>query len=153
MSYTARLSEQVYPLTMEYADSKAIGAHASPYVSYQAYHRGFLVVNVGEMQAGATLDIAIQQATTAAGTGVKAITSSKTLAAKAAVQLTQAAADSDSLVCIEFQTEELDVTNRFFFVRFVITVAGAAVEYSAILYGCEARFKPVPITNWQQIVD
>jgi len=153
MSYTAEVSELMYPLAIEYADSQAVGTHNGAWVSLQNYHRAWLVLNVGEMQPGATLDCALQQATGPAGGGAKAITSSKTGGAKAITQLSQAAGDGDDLVCIELQTEELDVNNDFEHVRFQVVVAGAAVEYSAILYGCIARFKPVPATNWTEIVD
>lgn len=153
MSYTERLSEAVYPLAIEYADSQAIGAHAGAWVNVSLYHRLWLVVNVGEMQAGATLDAALQQATTTAGAGVKAILAKNQVTNKAITQLTQAGGDGDDLVCIELQTEEMDVTNLFDCVRFVITIAGAAVEYAAVLYGCISRHKAVPTTNWTEIID
>lgn len=151
--YTAQLSEQMYPLAIEYADSQAAGTHNSAWVSLQDYHRAFLVVNVGDMQQGATLDCALQQARGSGGTGAKAITSSKTAAAKAITQLTQAAGDGDDLVCIELQTEELDVDGGFEHVRFQVVITGAAVEYAAVLYGCVGRFKAVPTTNWAERID
>ena len=153
MSYTAELSELMYPLGFYYADSYGVGTHNTGWVSLQKYHRAWLVLNVGDLQQGATLNCALQQATSSAGAGAKAITSSKTLGAKAIAALSQAAGDSDDLVCIELQTEELDVDNRFYFVRAQVTVTGDAVEFSGILYGCSARFKAVPITNWTEIVD
>lgn len=144
--YTARVSELLYPLVFEHADSAAAGTHNSQYASLANYHRAWLVIDVGNMGAGATLDAGIQQATDTSGTGIKAI------AGKTITQLTQAGGDAESLVCIELQTEELDVDNAFDVVRFYVTVANAAVEYSAILYGCSPRFAPVPTTNWQEIV-
>lgn len=146
MSYTSRVSERMYPLAYEHADSQAAGAHNSPYVSLQNYHRAWFVLNVGDMAVGATLDAGVQQAQDTGGTGVKAI------AGKTITQLTQAGGDGDDLVCIELQTEELDVDNAFDCVRFYVTVAGAAVEYSAVLYGLISRFKEVPTTNWTEIV-
>ena len=151
--YTERYTEDHYPLAIEYADAQAPGAHASAYVNVRDYHRLFLLINVGDMQAGATLDAVLQQATTTAGAGVKAIADKAGTGFKAITQLTQAGGDGDDLVCIELQTEELDVTNLFDCVRFVITVAGAAVEYSAVLFGIISRHKPVPVTNWAEIID
>jgi hypothetical protein len=136
----------MYPLAYENADSQAVGTHNSAYVSLQSYHRAWLVLNVGDMAVGATLDAGIQQATDTAGTGVKAIIG------KTITQLTQAGGDGNDLVCIELQTEELDVDGGFDCVRFYVTIAGAAVEYSAILYGLISRFKAVPVTNWTEIV-
>ncbi len=144
--YTSRVSERMYPLATYNADALGVGTFNSAYVLLRDYHRAWLVINVGDMGGGATLDAGIQQATDVLGTGVKAIVG------KTITQLTQAGGDSDSLVCIELQTEELDVTLNFDAIRFFLTVAGAATEVSAILYGVMSRFDPVPITNWQEIV-
>jgi len=144
--YTSRVSERMYPLAIEYADSHNAGTLNGTWVSLRDYHRAWLVLNVGDMAAGATLDAGLQQATTTAGAGAKAITG------KTITQLTQAGGDGDDLVCIELQTEELDVSNNFDCVRFYVTVANAAVEYGAVLYGLMSRFDPVAITNWQEIV-
>lgn len=144
--YTSRVSERMYPLATYNADSLGVGTFNSAYVLLRDYHRVWLVVNTGDMGGGASLDAGIQQATTVAGAGVKAI------AGKTITQLTQAGGDGDDLVCIELQTEELDVTGNFDCVRFYLTVAGAAVEVSAILYGLMSRFDPVPVTNWAEIV-
>jgi len=144
--YTARLSEQLYPLDVEHADSQDAGTHNGTWVAVSTYHRVWFVLDVGDMAQGATLDAGIQQATTTGGAGAKAITG------KTITQLAQADGDGGDLVCIELQTEELDVDGGFDCVRFYVTVANAAVEYSAILYGCSPRFLPVPTTNWEEIV-
>jgi len=146
MSYCNRVSEVLYPLVFEHADSQAAGTHYSQYANLKDYHRAWFVIDVGNMVAGATLAAGIQQATNTSGGSVKAITD------KTITQLTQAGGDAESLVCIELQTEELDVDGGFDCVRFYVTVANANVEYSAILYGVEPRFAPVPTTNWQEIV-
>ena len=143
--YTARLSELMYPLVAENADSHGAGTVNSACVSVATYHRVWLVLDVGDMVQDATLDAGLQQATTTACAGVKAI------AGKTITQLTQAGGDGNDLVCIELQTEELDVDGGFDCVRFYVTVAGAAVEYSAILYVCEPRFAPTPTANWTEV--
>lgn len=143
MSYTSRVSERMYPLAIHYADGRGAGTHTSAYVSLQDYHRAWLVINVGDQEAAATFDASIRQAQDAAGTGVKAITGKS---------ITQLTGDGSDLVCIELQTEELDVDNGFEHVCFRIVIAGGAVIYSAILYGLIGRFKPVPTTNWTEIV-
>ena len=144
--YTSRVSERLCPLAIENADSHAVGTLNGSWVTLRDYHRAWLVLNVGEMQAGASLDAGIQQATTTAGAGAKAITG------KTITQLTQAGGDGDDIICIELQTEELDVSNNFDCVRFYVTVAGAAVEYSAILFGVISRFDPVAVTAWAEVV-
>jgi hypothetical protein len=132
---------------MEYSDSIAVGTHDSAYVSLANYHRAWLVINVGDLGAGASLDIQIRQATDTSGTSVKAITG------KAITQLTQASGDGDDLICIELRTEELDVTGGFDCVSVRDTVGGTACEFGWVLFGCVPRFAPTPTTNWAEIVD
>jgi hypothetical protein len=151
--YTAGSYELEYPLAIEYADSQAAGTHASAWVNVRNYHRLKFDLNVGEMQAGATLDAQLRQATDTAGTGAKVIADKSGLLTKAITQLTQAGGDGDDLVRIELQTEELDVSNGFDCVQFSVVVAGAAVEYAAVLYGCESRHMPTPTANWTEIID
>jgi hypothetical protein len=110
------------------------------------YHRAWLLLNLGTMGAAATVDADIRQAQDVAGTGAKAI------AGKAITQLTQAGGDANSLVCIELQTEELDVDNGFEFIQFRVTIAVADCVYGAELFGTISRYKPVPVTNWAEIV-
>jgi len=144
--YTSRKSETLCPLASEYADSVAAGTVNGVYSNMEEYHRAWLYINVGEMQTGATLDAGLQQAQDNVGTGVKAI------AAKTITQLTQAGGDSDSIVCIELQTEELDVDGGFDFIRYYLTVGVDAVECAATLFGCESRFMPVSVANWTEVV-
>lgn len=151
--YTQRFSEGHYPLVEENADSFAANTYDSAYASLQDYHRAVLVINVGDMGQGATLDVQIRQATSAAGAGVKTIADKAGTGTKAITQLTQAGGDGNQLLCIELQTEELDVDNRFSFVGVRAVVAGASIEYSWILYGIITRFKPVPTTNWDEVID
>jgi len=146
MTYTERFTEAHVPLVYDYADSIGISTVDSAWVNLANYHRVILVVNVGDMVQGATLDVSIRQATTVAGAGAKAITG------KAITQLTQAGGDSDSLVSIELQTEELDVTGSFDCVSVRRVIAGAAVEMSFVLYGIVSRYEPVPVTAWTEVI-
>ena len=57
-----------------------------------------------------------------------------------------------SLLCIELQTEELDVDGAFDCIMLRLTVAEAAVECSAWIFGLSPRYPPVPTTNWEEIV-
>jgi len=143
-NFTEQISEVMYPLVYDNADSHAAAVYTSAYVSLANYHRAWLVLDVGDMVATSTLDVVIRQATTTAGAGVKAITG------KAITQLTAAGGDGNDLVCIELRTEELDVTGGFDCVCVRVTVGTAAVEYGYILYGCITRFEPVPTANWTE---
>jgi len=148
MAYTNRVSEDMYPLVSEYADSLTAVAHTSAYVSLANYHRAWLYLNIGEMQQGSSLNVAFMQATTTAGAGpAKVLTP-----AKGITELTAAAGDGDQLVCIELQTSELDVDGGFDCVAVLLTIAGATVELAWSLFGVISRFKAVPTTNWEEIV-
>ena len=147
MSYTSRVSERMYPLVSENADSKAAAVYTSAYVSMRDYHRGWLYLNVGDMAGTATLDVSFLQATTTAGAGTKAL-----VPAKAITQLTQAGGDGDQLVCVELQTSEMDVDGGFDCIAILVTVGVAAVELAWSFFGLASRFKEVPTTNWEEIV-
>jgi len=151
MSYTERFSEVHYPLVAVVPAVYAPGAATnSTYVSLANYHRAVLVVHCGTITATGTLDIQLRQASTSAGAGVKGIPTTAAQS-KAATQLT--GADDDSIVIIELRTEELDIANGFEHVCITYDVDTDNVTFSAILYGCEPRFKPVATTNWAEIVD
>ena len=147
MAYTQRVSEDLYPLTGHDPRTRQVATHVSAWVNVEEYHRLWFLLYVGDLGALATFDAGLQQASAAAGTGVKAI------AGKAITQLTQAGGDGpDESICIELQTEELDVDGGFEFVRFYVTIAVADCTYSAALLGACSRFKPVAVTNWTEIV-
>jgi len=147
MTYTQRVSEDFYPLASHDPRARQVATHVSAWVNVEEYHRLWLFLHVGDLGALATLDAGLQQGQNAAGGGVVAI------AGKTTTQLTQAGGDgTDDLLCIELQTEELDVDNGFEFVRFYVTIAVADCFYSAALFGTCSRFKPVATTNWAEIV-
>jgi len=141
--YTARVSENVYPLAIHYADGRGAGNHDSAWVSLQNYHRAWLVANIGDQEAAATFDVTLREAQDAAGTGAANISGKS---------ITALTGDGSDLVCIELQTEELNVDAGYEHVQFRVTITGGAVIYSAILYGLFSRFKPVPTTNWTEVV-
>ena len=117
------------------------GGESTEWVSYQNYHRGVVMIVTGAMTG--TLDVALWQATNAAGAGAKVI------AAKAITQL--AGTDDQSECIIEFQTEELDVDGGFDFVR-AQSVNGAANDYGILVFGVIPRFPPGPTTGWDEII-
>jgi len=146
-AYTHRFTE-VWELWGADADVYAIGTHTpSTYRSMANHQRGVLLVHVGAIAAAGTVDVAMVQATDAAGTGAKAI------AGKAITQLTQAGGDSGSTVAIELRSEELDVDGGFSFVAATVTVAGNTAEVGVFaLAGC-SNYTPVPTATWTEIVD
>jgi hypothetical protein len=117
------------------------GGESTEWVSLQNYHRAFVEVITGAL--GGTLDVAIWQATNAAGAGAKTITG------KAITQLT--AADDYDKVCIELQTEELDVDGGFDHIR-VQTTSSAVNVFAVQVYGVVPRYPPGTSAGWDEIV-
>jgi hypothetical protein len=144
--YTERFTECHNPLDSDFSDSFAIGTHTSSYVSLANYHRAVFYLNVGDIAAGGGIDARVLQATTTAGASAKAVS------AKSITRLTQAGGDSDSIVAIELQTEELDVSNGFDCVALEITVISAAAELAYTIFGIVPRYAPVATTNWAEVV-
>jgi hypothetical protein len=144
--YTQRFSEGFAPLVHEPADALAAAVYNSNWVSMAEYHRAVLILSVGTMAATATLNVLLQEATDATGTGAQAIVG------KAITQLTQAGGDGDDLVCIELRSEEMDAANNYDFLRVQVTVANAQVELAYVLFGMISRHKPVPVANWTEVV-
>lgn len=146
MSYTNLLFEDLNPVATQYPLTRQSATHVSEWVNFKNYHRGALFLSVGAMPGSTTLDAKLQQASSATGTGAKDITG------KAITQLTAAGTDANSLAAIEFQTEELDVNGGFEYVRFAVTIAGGDVAYGATLFARNSRFKPAPVTGWDELV-
>jgi hypothetical protein len=117
------------------------GGESTEWVSLQNYHRCVVMIFTGGM-AG-TLDVALWQATNAAGAGAKVI------AGKAITQL--AGTDDQSACIIELQTEEMDVDGGFDFIR-AQSVNGAANDYGIFVFGITPRYPPGPTTGWDEIV-
>lgn len=146
MSYTERFSEQIVPLAVHYPATRQVAAHVSDWVLMSKYHRAFLYLSLGAMGASSTVDVKLQEAQNATGTGAQDITG------KAITQLTKAGSDDNSLVGIELRTEELDVNDGYEYVRFVVTIAVADCVYGATLFGLESRYEPVPTTAYDEVV-
>ena len=145
-TYTNRYSEEIALLDVMYPDDRGPGTHYGDWISLSDYHRARFTLLMGDMGALATADAGLQQASAVDGTGVKAITG------KTITQLTAAGGNAGSPVCIELQTEELDVDNKFYFVRFYVTTAVNTTIFTATLEGSPTRYAPVPTTEWNEIV-
>jgi hypothetical protein len=144
MPYTERFSE-VHQVGAElYPDNLAAAVHQSAWFNMSIHHRAACVLMVGEMGQGATVDLILQEAQDAAGTGAAAI------AGKAITQLTQAGGDGNDVCIIELRTEEM--TPGFDFVRAVLTIGNAAVDASVITFGIINRFAPVATTLVTEVI-
>ena len=122
----------------------AVGAHVTGYFSLADAHRAFGFLHLGTPAQGATIDVSMQQATDAFGTGAKA------LAGKAPTQLV--AGDSGGYVGIELQSEELDVTNGYEFAQVTVTVGTDTYTYSLVVFGGPLRYAPADVTDFIEVV-
>lgn len=148
MGYTERFTEQYQLAAVEFPDSLGPATTNGAWLNMADFHRAFFLLLVGDIAGGGTVDFLLQQATTAAGGGP-----AKAIVGKAITQLTQAGGDGDDACGIELQMEELDVTGRFSFVRWVLTTGVAAAEVAvAVLKGEPARFQPTVVTAWTEII-
>lgn len=149
MSYTERFTEVHYPLVgIAPAVYSAAAEQITSYVSLANYHRAVLVIHIGTVAAGGTVQFRLLQATTTAGAGAKGI---PTTATQDKITTVLTGADSN-WVAIELRTEELDVANGFDCVAFGYDVDTNTVALEATLYGIEPRFAAVPTTNYNEIV-
>lgn len=147
MSYTEEYTEVhdylggLPPITA----NSIVGVHNTGFMNMADYHRLFTFLDIGE-PAGAlsTIDIAVQQATSAAGAGAVA------LPLKAPWQV--AFVNAGEHVGIELRTEELNVTGGFSFVNVEVTVGGEAYTYSLTAWGIVSRYEAVGIADFLQVV-
>jgi len=146
MNYCERFTEvcDVLAAISPQTANGVVGAHATGYVSLAEYHRAFALLHLGEPGQGATIDVAVTQATDTLGTGAKAV------AGKAPNQAV--AADAGGYIGIELRTDELDASNDFNCVQVTVTVGAAAYTYSLYVFGLVPRYEPVGITDFHQLV-
>ena len=145
--YTQNWTETNEPVGVLNANARTAATYNTAWMSMANHQRAVFLISVGDMGQGATLDFAVQQATSVAGAGAKALTP-----AKAITQLTAAAGDGDDLIAVELRTEELDVDGGFAYIRGVLTIAGAAVDVAVIPLRHVPNYAPVATTVWEEIV-
>jgi hypothetical protein len=117
-------------------DAYTANTYYSAWVDMAKFKTAQLVVLAGTLGSSATLDGGIQQATSAAGAGAKAI-SGKTI-----TQLTQAGSDSDKQAVVNVRDDELDKANAFRYIRGYITVGTATSDAGALLVGTDPVIGP-----------
>jgi hypothetical protein len=127
------------------AASAAVGVHNSGYVSLADYHRAFAWLAVGEPGAGATIDVAITQATSVVGAGAVPLL---TVGAATKDPAQIVAADIGGHVGIEVRSEELDVTNLYVFINVSVTVTNNPFYYDLVIFGIVSRYEPVGVTDF-----
>jgi hypothetical protein len=144
-SYTERFTEMHQQAVALYPDSRAAAVYNTNWAACHTHHRFIVELLVGDMAQGATIDLALQEATDDTGTNAANI------AGKAITQLTQAGGDGDDACVIEVRMEEL--TPGYDYVRAVLTIGGGACDTALIGLGVVARYQPVPTGGLTEIVD
>ena len=116
------------------------------WLSMRDYHKFVAFIQCGLNAANATVDFTIYQATDDAGTGAKVVTG------KAITTLGNA--NDNVVAAIELDSSELDVTGNFDWINVQMLVGGAAACLTAALcFRYQPRFKPVGVTNLQEVVN
>ena len=149
MTYTNRFAEEVVPLAYFQPGQRNPQTEASGWINVENYHRLACVIQVGAMDALATLTVNVQEASDAAGTGAATITGKTDT-------LTQAGGDANQApAVIEVRGEELsnDGVVKYEYVRLQAVTAVNNVNYSIILYGVPQRYLPTAATAWNGITD
>lgn len=143
-SFTERYSEVVEAMNGLFPANRVAAAYNTEWVSMETFHRAICQMRVGVMTQASTIDLILQEATDAAGTGVAAI------AGKAITQLTQAGGDGNDTVWLELRSEEL--TPGFDFVRALLTVGAAASFTDVQVLRTVPRYPPVSTTVITEII-
>ena len=133
---TALPSEKMAIVATIDPDAYSASTYTSDYANTEYFHEYLAAIHVGTMATSSTVDAKLIQATSATGAGAKDITG------KAITQLTEGGTDSDKQALINLRTDELDVAGGFSFVAIQMTVATAASDSGAVLWGVQPRFGP-----------
>lgn len=134
-------SEQVAILGNIDPDAYAASTVTTGWISAANFHLFLGVVRAGDLGVAATLDAKIEQATSGAGAGAKDVTG------KAITQLTQAGGGSNKQAIINLRPSDLDAKNGFTYFRLSMTVAVAASDADATVFGLAPRSGPASSAN------
>ncbi|WP_419316977.1 hypothetical protein ACN2C7_10975 [Caulobacter sp. ErkDOM-E] len=115
--------------------SQGAGAVSTPWISASQFATFAAVIKTGVLGASATLDARLEQATTAAGAGVKDIVG------KSITQIVKATGDNKQAI-INLREEDLDLTLDYGFFRLTVTVGVAASLIDATVFGYAGRYEP-----------
>lgn len=116
--------------------SYAAGTVTTPWIHMGTFGAIMAMIALGAMTATATVNAKLEQATDSGGTGAKDVTG------KAITELTAAGSDDEKAALIICRDGELDVANGFDYARLSVTVANAAVDLAAPVFGLCARYEP-----------
>ena len=147
MPYPELDTERMQLLAVIHADLGAAGTtYRTPYFSMAGQHKVLTLISVGDITATGTVDVALLEATDAAGAGAKLITG------KAITQLTAAVGDSNDALAINLRTEEMDAANDFDHVSVRVRITTATANFCVFVFGNVPRYAPVSQIAWTEVV-
>lgn len=118
-------------------DVYTAASYTTGWIPAENFQTFMAVVMAGTLGASATIDAKIEQATSAAGAGVKDLEGAEI------TQLTQAGTnDSDKQAVISFGAGDLDVDGGFTHFRLSMTVGTATSDAGAVVLGSNPRYGP-----------
>ena len=127
-------------------DANAAATLTTAWVAMKDFESMLALISAGTLGAAATLDAKLEQATDGSGTGVKDITG------KAITQMVKAT-DDDKETFINLRADELDADGGFDFVRLSITVAVAASDAAAYLFGLDPHYAPASDNDAASVIE
>jgi hypothetical protein len=140
MSYTEQFSEvhELLANISPQAANGAVGEHNTGYFFAGNHHRFIIMLTNGEPGGASTIDVDVEEATTAAGAGAQNIVK---------VVAQQVAADAGETTLIELRTEEMDVNNDYDWLNVEVIVAVNTYTYDLKVFGVVPRFAPASVTG------
>lgn len=148
MNSNQKLGEQIAILASVDPSSQGVGAVTSAWVPVALFHRFCALIDVGAVGGGGTVTVAIQQATSNAGAGAKAVTNAVTGVALTVPAITL----SNSQAIVDVLADWVDSTNGYGFIAVTLTVAVNAVLTQALLLGHAPRLGPASLGNQAGVV-
>lgn len=136
MSANRKMTEVVALLGAIDADAYSASTQTTGWVQVDDFAAFAALVAAGDLGASATIDAKIEQASDGSGTGAKDVTG------KAITQLTKAGTDDNKQAWINFRASDLDIANGFGWVRLSMTIATAACDAAAYLFGFGPKASP-----------
>ena len=122
-------------------DLNTAGTVTTGWIAAADFASFMAIVMAGALGSGATLDAKIEQATDAAGAGVK------DLDGAAITQLSQADGDNDKQAVIELFQEDLDIANDYTHFRVSMTIASASSDSAVVVLAMPPRYGPASGSN------
>lgn len=139
----------------------ASGANAGDWISMKNYQRILIVLLKGAGAAGQDPTITVEQATTSAGAGNKALNFStiysqvgtlanlgqwtKTTQAAGNTYVDTVSGEAQAIICIEIMAEDLDLDNDYDFIQASVADVGSTSQIGTLFYICaDPRYMDAP---------